>query len=101
MYMLDAVYRLPCKIPNVIIKCVMDAMNIVRKLPKEYRPPPIMPTVRMENFLSKELANRPPKLIALKYEPFTMVTALVPPPKFVIKSLNINPKDVWLLSAQP
>lgn len=59
-----------------------------------------MPTDLIENFLNKELENNPAKLMALKYDPFIIVTALVPPPQFVIKSLNINANELRLPKAQ-
>lgn len=51
---------------------------------------------RIGNFLNKQLANKPAKLNALKYDPVMMVTADVPAPKLSKKSLNSKPNDAKL-----
>lgn len=72
---------------------------MVRKLPKKYKIPPKIPTVRMENFLNNVFVNRPAKLKAQKKQLVMIVTALVSSPKLIKKSLNIKPNEGILLKA--
>lgn len=55
---------------------------------------------RIVNFLNNGLAHNPEKLMALKKTPVISVTALVPAPKCVKKSLNISPNECSDPSAQ-
>lgn len=52
-----------------------------------------MPTDLIENFSNKLFENRPAQLTAPFIIPIAMVTVLVPPPKFAIKSLNSKPNE--------
>lgn len=54
---------------------------------------PNTPTERIENCLNNVLANRLEKLNALKKAPLIIVTADVPAPNDVKKSLNIRPNE--------
>lgn len=86
-------HPIPSNKPNEIINISTDVAKMVMKLPKKYNTPPSTPTDRMENFLANELTNSPAKLNAQKHTLIIIVMELVAPPRLVMKSLNINPKD--------
>lgn len=84
---------MPCIIPKVTTKNSMDVAKIVKKLPRKNTMPPNIPTDLIENFSNKLFENRPAQLTAPFIMPITIVTVLVPPPKFAIKSLNSKPNE--------